>query len=53
MFVGEKSQQFAGEAAVPDSVIGCCLVDKHGTNLLLSLKRVLIVLREQNALVRG
>ena len=49
----EKSQQFAGEAAVPDSVIGCCQVDKHATGLRLTLKRILDILPEQNSLVYG
>ena len=43
----------AGKAASPDSVISRCEVDKHGASLLLSLKRVLDILHEQNSLVHG
>ena len=38
---------------MPESVISCCYVDKHGAGLLLSLKRVLDILREQNGLILG
>ena len=51
VLIWQKSQQLAGKAAVPDNVISCCRVKKHGTCLLLSLKRVLDILREQNGLV--
>jgi len=34
--VRQQSQQFAGEAAVPYSVVGCCEVDKYNSGLLLS-----------------
>ena len=44
----EKSQQFAGEVAVSDNVISCCQVNKHNAGLLLSLKRVLGILHDQN-----
>ena len=50
VLIREKSQQLAGEAAMPDSVISCCQVDKHGTGLL-SLKRIFDILLEQNGLV--
>ena len=53
VFIWHKSQQLAGEAAVPDSVINRCQVGKHRTGLLFSLKRVLDILREQNCLVHG
>ena len=38
---------------MPDSIISRCQVDKHGTGLLLSLKKVLDILRKQNGLVLG
>ena len=49
--VRQKSQQLAGVATVPDSVISSCQIDKHGTGLLFCLKRILNVLRKQNDLV--
>jgi len=30
----QQSQELAGEAAVPCSVVGCCEVDKHSPGLL-------------------
>ena len=51
MLVRKKSQKFAGEATVPDSVISSCQTDKHGTGLLFCLKRILNALRKQNDLV--
>ena len=36
---------------MPDSVISNCQIDKHGTNLLFCLKRILKVLRKQNDLI--
>ena len=48
VLVQEKSQQLAGEATVPDSVMSSCQIDKHGTGLLFCLKRILNVLRKQN-----
>ena len=53
VLIREKSQQLAGEAVVADSVKSFCQVDKHGTVLFLSLKKVLNILREQNGLVNG
>ena len=53
MLIRQKSLQLAGKAAMPDSVISRCQVDKHGTGLLLSLKRVLDILRERNDLVHS
>ena len=53
MLIRHKSQQLAGKAAVPDSVIRRCHVDKHGTGFLFSLKRVLDILSEQNDLVHA
>jgi len=44
-------QQLAGEAAVPYSVVGCCEVDKHSSDLLLSRKAILDV--QQGDLVYG
>ena len=51
--IRQKSQQHAGEAAVPVRVISRCQIDKHGTGLLLSLERVFDILRKQNGLVHG
>ena len=50
MLVRQKSQQLAGEATVPDSVISSCQIDKHGTGLLFCLKRILNGLPKQNDL---
>ena len=49
----QKSQQLAGEATVPDSIISRCQVDKHGTGIFLSLKRALSILHELNNLVHS
>ena len=38
--VQQKSQQLAGEATVPSSVISSCQIDKHGTSLFLPQKDV-------------
>ena len=38
VLVRMKSQQLAGEATVPDSVISSCQIDKHGTGLLFASK---------------
>ena len=53
VLIREKSQQLAGEKAVLNSVISRCQVDKHDTGFLVSLKRVLDILREPNDLVHG
>ena len=53
MFVRQKSQQLAGEATVPYSIISSCQIDKRGTSLLFCLKRILNVLRKQNDLIYG
>ena len=45
VLIRQKSQQLAGETAVPHSDTSRCQVDKHGTGLLLSLKRVLDISR--------
>ena len=50
MLIRQKSKQLAGKAAMPDNVISSCQVDKHGTGLFLSLKRVLDILRGRNGL---
>ena len=47
VLVRQKSEQLAGAAVVSDSVISRCQVDKHGTGLLLYLKKVLNILCEQ------
>ena len=44
--IRKKSQQLTSKAAVSSSVINRCQVDKHGTGLLLSLKRVLDILQK-------
>ena len=53
MLVRQKSQQLAGEATVPDSVMSSCQIDKYGTSLLFCLIRILNVLRKQNDLING
>ena len=53
VLVRQKSQQLAGEATVPDSVISNCQIYKHGTRLLFCLKRTLNVLRKQNDLIHA
>ena len=45
VIIRKKSQQIAGEAAVLDSVISCCQVEKHGSDLLLCMKKVLNILK--------
>ena len=49
--IQKKSQQLAGEAAVPVSVISSFQVDKLSTGFLFSGKMILDFLREQNNLV--
>ena len=49
VIIWERSQQLANEAMWPDSFISGCQVDKHGTGLLLSIKRILNALRKQKA----
>ena len=51
MLVRPMSQQLAGEAMVPHSVISSCKIDKHSTSLLFCFKRILNVLRKQNDLI--
>ena len=53
MLVRQKPQQLAGEATVPDSVIGSCQVDKDGTGLLFRFECILNALREQSDLIHG
>jgi len=48
VFIRQQSQQLAGEAAVPSSVVGCCEIDKHSSGLLFSGKAILDVLRQQD-----
>ena len=50
---GLMQQVLAVEATVPDNVISSFQIDKHGTDLLICLKRILNVLRKQNDLVHG
>ena len=49
MLIRKKSQQLAGEATVPDSIITSCQIDKR--SLLFCLIRILNVLRKQNELI--
>ena len=51
MLVRQKPQQLAGEATVPDSVIGSCQVDKDGTGLLFRFECNLNALREQSDMI--
>jgi len=44
---GSNCSSFAGEAAVPYSVVGCCEVDKHSSDLLFSRKAILVVIDYQ------
>ena len=53
VLVRQKPQQLAGEATVPDSVIGSCQVDKDGTGLLFRFECILNALREQSDLIHG
>ena len=53
MLVRNESQQLAGEATVPDSVICSCQIYKYGTDLLFFLERVLDALRQQGDLIYG
>ena len=46
VLIRQKSQQLAGEATVPDGIISSCQTNKHGTNLLFCIKRILNVLRK-------
>ena len=49
--IGQQSQQLAGEAVVPHSVVACCEVDKHSSGLFLTPKIILDVLCQQGVLV--
>ena len=51
--VRQQSQQLAGEAEVPYSVLGCFEVDKHSSGLLFSRKAVFDVLCQQGDLIYG
>ena len=51
MLVRQEPQQLAGEAMVPDSVIGSCQVDKDSTGLLFRFECILNALREQSDLI--
>ena len=53
VLVRQKPQQLAGEATVPDSVIGSCQVDKDGTGLLFRFECILNALREQSDVIHG
>jgi len=50
--IRQPSQQFAGEVAVPYSIVRCCEVDKHSSGIL-SRKAILDVLCQQGDLVYG
>ena len=47
----QESEQLAGEATVPDSVINRCQICKHGAGLSSCFKTVLNVLGQQNCLI--
>ena len=53
MLVRQKPQQLAGEATVPDSVIGSCQVDKDGTGLFFRFECILDALRELSDLIHS
>ena len=54
MLVRQKPQQLAGEATVPDSVIGSCQVDKDGIGLFFFASNAFsMLLREQSDLIHG
>jgi len=42
--IRQQLQPLAGEAAVPYSVVGCCVVDKHSSGLLFSGKAIFDVI---------
>ena len=46
-------EEIAGKVTVPESVISSCQIDKYGTGLLFSLKRILDVLNQRNNLMYG
>jgi len=49
--ISQQLQQLPGAATVPYSFVGCCVVKKHSSNLLLSRKAILDVLCQQGDLV--
>jgi len=53
MSIRQQSQQLAGEATVPYSVVGCCETDKLSSGLLFGRKAILDVLCQQGDLVYG
>ena len=53
VLIRQKPQQLADKTIVPESVICRFQFDKYGTGLLLSLKRILDVLGQQNNLILG
>ena len=53
VLVRQKPLQLAGEATVPDSVIGSCQVYKDGSGLLFRFECILNSLREQSDLIHG
>ena len=53
MLIRQKPKQLAGETTALDSIVSSCQIDKHGTSLLLGLKRILNVLSKQNSLIHG
>ena len=44
VLIRAKPQQLAGKTTTPDSVISSCQINKYGTGLLFSLKKILDVL---------
>jgi len=53
MPIRQQSQELAGEAVMPCSVVGCCEVHKLSSGLLFSRKAILDVLCQQGDLVCG
>jgi len=51
--IRQQSQELAGEASVPYSVVGCCEVDKHSSGLLFRREAILCVLRQQGDMIYG
>jgi len=51
--VRQQSQQLAGEAAFPYSVVGCREGDKQSSGLLFRLKAIVDLLCQQGDLIYG
>ena len=53
VLIWQKPQQLAGKTTVPDRVICRCQIDKYGTGLFLSVRRIFYVLCQQNDLIHS